>query len=95
MSLLRLFTRAFDPEFRAAREKAIGHIRAGHLDWRVVNAAVRAEEPDRFVFAVFYQESGLRVVPGRYAIVAVGRRNGSVEDLPLSPQSPYRIRGLK
>lgn len=95
MPFLRRFTRAFDPAFRAAREKAIGHIRSGHPDWRVVNVAVRAEEPVRFVFAVFYQEPGVQVVPGRYTIVAVGRLSGSVEDLPLSPQSPYWIRDLK
>lgn len=95
MSLLRLFTRAFDPEFRAAREKAIGHIRAGHLDWRVGKCSRSRRGAGPLRVAVFYREPGLQVVPGRYTIVAVGRRSGSVEDLPLSPQSPYWIRGLK
>ncbi|MDH4113848.1 MAG: hypothetical protein OEU89_00125 [Burkholderiaceae bacterium] len=66
-----------------------------HPGWRVTNVILRAEEPDRYVFALFYDDGGPPVVPGRYRIVAVDKPNGIVRELPLSPDSPYWITGYK
>jgi hypothetical protein len=95
MPILRTILRPFDPAFRAARERAMDHLRGAHAGWRVTNALLRAEEPERHVFAVFYADDGPLRVPGRYRLVAVSRLNGTAEELPLSPDSPYWIRGYK
>ena len=70
-------------------------VEASHQSLSVTNARLRAEEPSRYVFAVFYQEPGVRVAPGRYKLVAVNRTGAEIEELPASPGSPYWIGGLK
>jgi hypothetical protein len=71
------------------------HLRGSHPICTVTNAMLRAEEQDRYVFAVFYRQAGPPVVPPRYALVAVGRECSTVEALDTSPTSPYWIRGRK
>ena len=93
--MLRSLLRHFDPTFRIARKSASEHIRRVHPTWHVTNARLRVEESGRYVFAVFYADGGPRVVPGRYRIVAVDKSDGTVHELPLSPDSPYWIRGYK
>jgi hypothetical protein len=84
-----------DPQREAAQARALDHVRALHPSWTVTNGLLRAEEPDRWVFAVCYAEPGVRVVPGRYLLVAVARQGDLTETLETSPRSPYWIRGLK
>lgn len=93
--LLRSLLRRIDPAFRSACERATEHLCTAHPGWCVTNAILRAEEPDRYVFALFYKDGGLPVVPGRYRIVAVDKHDASVSELPLSTDSPYWIRGYK
>ncbi|MCA9610889.1 MAG: hypothetical protein KC619_35085 [Myxococcales bacterium] len=83
------------PELRRARERALEHVRGAHPEVSLGSAKLRAEEPDRFVFAVFYREGDQHVVPGAYRIIAVDRGEGATEELPCTPSSPYWVRGLK
>ena len=83
------------PALRAARERAEAHLRLSHPGWRVTNARLRADEPNRYIFVLFYDDGGPPVVPGRYRVVAVCKDDGAVRELPLSPESPYWIRGYK
>lgn len=87
--------RYFDPKIRAARCRAIEYVRAHNPNLLVTNARLRAEEPSRYVFAVFYRDPDLRVVPGRYKLIAMARDGDGIEELNSSPDSPYWIRGLK
>ena len=87
--------RYFDPKIKAAGCRAIEYLRARKPDHAVTNALLRAEEPSRYVFAVFYGDPNLPVVPGCYAIVAVARVGDGIEELNTSPDSRYWIRGLK
>ena len=95
MSLFRLPFRRSDPALSAARERAEAHLCRSQPEWQITNARLRADEPDRYVFALFYADGGPPVVPGRYRIVAVGKQDGSVRELPLSQDLPYRIRGYR
>lgn len=85
----------FDPTFKAARLRAIEHVRRSHPDYVVGSASLRADEPGRHVFAVGYRRDGHRTIPDPYLIVAVPKHVGEVEELVLTPQSPYWIRGRK
>ena len=54
-----------------------------------------ADEHDRYVFAVFYRELERITIPTPYKVIAVNKRQGSAEELELTPESPYWIRGRK
>ncbi|MCA9623170.1 MAG: hypothetical protein KC731_29325 [Myxococcales bacterium] len=82
-------------ELRNARERALEHVRVQDPELSLGSARLRAEEPDRFVFAVFYRQADHRAVPCRFRIVAVPRDDGAAEELPCTPSSPYWVRGLK
>ena len=81
------------PECRAA----LTAVRSCHPDWRAWTASgsVRAVESDRFVVAVFYIAPDVDVRPPRYVLVALNRDLQFLELLPVSPDSPYYVRGRK
>ena len=87
--------RIFDPEVKMARLRAMAYVCACNPSFSVGSARFRAEEPSRYVFAVFYDEPGVWVTPGRYKLIAVDREGVAVEELETSPRSPHWIRGLK
>jgi hypothetical protein len=71
------------------------YVRASNQNLTVSDARLRAEEPSRYVFAVFYRNPDVRVVPGRYKLIAVARDSDGIDELDTTPDSPYWIRGLK
>jgi hypothetical protein len=87
--------RFFDPRFKAARGLAMRYVVVRHPTWAVTDACLRAEEPTRYVFAVFYEAPNTQVLPGRYILIAVARHDDSVEQLDTSPESRYWIRGRR
>lgn len=50
------------------------YVRTCYPTFSVTNARLRAEELSRYVFAAFYQDPDVLVVPGRYKLVAVARQ---------------------
>lgn len=92
---MRWLSRYFDPSFQAARQRALEHMRARNPSFTLRGTRLCAEEPSRWVFAVFYQQPGVRTRPDRYQLIAVARDGDAVEDLETSPGSPYWIRGRK
>jgi len=89
------FRDLFDQTFKAARQRAIEHVRGTHPDYFVGSASLRADERERHVFAVGYRNPNHRTIPGPYLLVAVPKDGGEVEELMCTPQSPYWIRGRK
>jgi hypothetical protein len=95
MPLTRLFPRRADPALRHARERAEALLGAIYPHRSLISLRLCASESERFVFAVFYRETGQPVVPGRYCLVAVEKASGVASELALSPDSPYRIKSFK
>jgi hypothetical protein len=91
-SLLRLM---FDAKAREASRQAKGHLASTMPSSTVTDVRLRATEPKRWVFAVFYQTPGVYTIPGRYKLLAVARGTEAITVLETSPDSPYWIRGLK
>jgi hypothetical protein len=87
--------RPSDADVRAAQRCAEQFVAASRPGCAITNTRLRAKEPSRHVFAVFYAEPGVMVVPGRYVLVAVSRAGGEVVELETSPASPYWMRGFK
>jgi hypothetical protein len=85
----------FDPQVKAARQRALQHLRLKHPDYIVGSARLRAGETGRYIFAVFYNEPDQPTIPERYLLIAVPKDGASVEELECTPQSPYWIRGRK
>ncbi len=85
---MRWLTRRFDAGFKAARARWLAHLRRDMPAAWVTNASLRAEEPGRYVFAVFFGDPEVPDVPGRYRLVAVDRAGHTVEDLETTPDSP-------
>ena len=81
----------------AALSAPLQHVVARNPTFSVLSARLRAEEPSRYVFAVFYQDPEVLAKPARYKLVAVDRdgEDDDVEELVTSPDSPYWIRGRK
>jgi hypothetical protein len=81
------------PACKAARD----YLWDQHPDWEVWTSirSHRATEDDRTIVAVFYQIPSSRSRPARYRLFAVSHDLRSVEELPLTPDSPYRIRNYK
>ncbi len=59
------------------------------------DATLRADEKERFVYAVFYEEPNIISYPADYKIVAVSKNGGNISELELPPTSPYWIKGKK
>jgi hypothetical protein len=89
------FLRRFDREFRQAAELAKEHVASCILEARVHGVSLRAEEAERWVFAVFYTTPSLIVKPTPYQLVTVSKSTKIAEELPRSSGSPYVIRGRK
>ncbi len=91
-----LFLRSiFDGEARSAGRVAKDFVRAQCPDLMVHGTRFCAKEPERMVFAVFYDEPSFRSRPPRYRFVAVDRESGDASLLETTPESPYWIRGRK
>jgi len=84
-----------DPAAEEAMARAAEHVRTGYPDLSVTDASLRATEPSRYVFAVYYRDPSILDIPRRYKLIAVARRDGAVEELEASPHSPYWIRNRK
>jgi hypothetical protein len=80
-----------------ACQSAVAAVRSLHPDWDVFTglASLRADEPDRYVVAVFYSAPDVRVKPPRYVLVALNRTLEFIELLPVDSDSAYFIRGRK
>ena len=91
-SLLRLM---FDAKARAASRRAKQHLAATMPSSAITDLRLRATEPKRWVFAVFYEIPGVKTSPGVYKLVAVARGTEATTVLETTPDSPYWIRGLK
>lgn len=57
------------------------YVRTCYPTFSVTNARLRAEVLSRYVFAAFYQDPDVLVVPGRYKLVAVARQGETVIQL--------------
>ena len=79
----------------AARQRAMRAVAAARPSHTVTDAVLRAEEEERWVYAVFHHAPGPRGRPGAYALVAVSRDGDAVTELDLHPDSPYWIHGRK
>ena len=79
---------------RAAGRTAVAFLQSQNPEFRVHNASLRAEEDERFVFAVFYTTPDLMVKPTPYRLIVVGR-DGHAEEIDPPRESEYWIRGRK
>jgi hypothetical protein len=59
------------------------------------DAIIRAEEGDRTVVAVFYQDPGRPCKPSPYTLYSVPLGDGSPAEMPASSDSPYLIKGRR
>ena len=90
----RLLSTLFDPAVHDAKRKARQYVETNHPHWRVGGVSLRANEPERFVFAVFYtRETPQR--PDPYLLVFVAKQSSIIEEENPSPDSKYWIRGRK
>ena len=87
--------RLFDSNIKAARRRATEFVNTCHPTLSVQSARLRAEEPSRYVFAVFYSEPEVATRPARYKLVAVARQGDAMQELEPSPDSPHWVRGRK
>lgn len=95
MSWLNSFNLWFDKPLKEARQRVTDYVKKNHQDLQITNLSLRAKEPTRYIFAVFYNQEDKQVIPGRYLLISISRENGYIEELPTSPDSPYWIRGRK
>jgi hypothetical protein len=91
-SLLRLM---FDAKARSASRRATQHLAATIPSSVITDVRLRATEPERWVFAVFYETPGVKTSPEIYKLVAVARGTEATTVLETTPDSAYWIRGLK
>lgn len=90
------FLRGFlDPQVRDASVAARAGVLSVHPEWKIEESRLRAREPDRYVFAVFYSIPEVVATPMIFQLVAVARGRDSTELLPTNATSPYWIRGRK
>lgn len=80
---------------RAAGRFAVSSVAESNPGFRVHNASLRAEEENRYIFAVFYSAPAHPIRPGPYLLVSVSRDLSSAEVINPAPDSPYWIRGRK
>ncbi|QDU55018.1 hypothetical protein Pan181_12030 [Aeoliella mucimassa] len=84
-----------DKESREARKLALQYVADTAPDASVYGASLRADEPSRWVFAVFYTTPQLMIKPMPYRLISVSKSSRSASELPQPPESPYCIRGRK
>ena len=87
--------RSIDPKIKAAQCRAIEHVQQRYPNLTVTDVSLRAREPTRYVFAVFFREGDEWSMCACYKLVACDRDGEGIEELNASPDSPYWIRGLK
>jgi len=80
---------------RNARRAARAFLQNENPDFRVSRSALRAEEEDRFVFAVFYTSPEKIVKPTPYKLVAVHRSDLKAEMIHPSLESDYWFHGRR
>jgi hypothetical protein len=85
----------FDPQRRSARRRACSCLRSHCPNVTVEGARLRAAEPERWVFAVFYSDPDRPIRPAPYKLIAVERDTGAVSMLDTSPDSPYWYHGRR
>lgn len=90
-----VFRCLFDSSFRKAVKTARGFLQEQHPDWEVNEALLRADEPERWVFAVFYEMPVQRTRPSPYQLVIVDKKTNEFGEVEPEPDSPYWIRGRK
>ena len=78
-----------------ARKAARTYFASQCPEWTFLGTSVRAIEEDRTVVALLYEAPPVRTKPCRYLLYAVSSIDGSVEELPCSPDSPYWITGRR
>ena len=74
---------------RRAREQ----FQASHPTLQTCGTSLRATEENRFVVAVFYFDPQRPVKPLPYELFGVSKDLMCADELPMSLDSPYRIRG--
>ena len=93
--MMSWFRSMFDPNAKKAAARARSFVRDRHPEFIVHEVFLRATETDRFVFAVFYSRPSVIVRPTSYCIVAVSRDSDEINELSVSTDSPYWMRGRK
>jgi hypothetical protein len=81
-----------DPPACKATREALRRLQAS---WIVSETRIIANEGARCVIAVFYDAPGISVKPPRYKLFAVSTDLKTIEELPVTPDSPYWIKGRK
>ena len=92
--MLKWLQLLINPAARAACVKAkalVAQDPARTVEW----AALRADEADRWVFAVFHDNPALPDMPSPYKLIAVSKHSGDTEELRGAAAKPYRLRGYK
>jgi hypothetical protein len=82
-------------QIRIAGRRAKKIVEAAHPSFTTCGALLRADEPQRYVFAVFFEEPTVMTRPTRYKLVAVSRDFHILEELDPPHESEYWIRGRK
>jgi len=90
----RLF-KIFDRTLRNAKRTAKAFLQNEHPNFCVYHTALRAEEEDRFVFAVFYTLPEKMVKPTPYMLVAIHRKDLAAKIIDPPQESEYWIRGRR
>ena len=83
-----------DDNLKAAAELAVGLVEGDADCIKAVESSLRAEEPDRWVFAVFY-ERRLPSCPTPYRLVSVRKPSGPAIEVGNDEFEKYCIRGRK
>lgn len=73
----------------------MGFIEQRYPDSSGIRIITRADEPERFVFAVFFNRAGTSIIPTPYEIVAVRKTDGEVAELIPPNDEPYLIAGYR
>ena len=94
MSLLSWLWKV-EPGVKPAASRAKAHVKSIWPDAKAHWIQLRASEPDRFVFAVFYSRPGLHVRPPPYCLVAVPKGTGDPVMLDGPEAMDYRIRNYR
>ena len=80
--MLNLLKQLLNSDVRAASKGAARFYGEAHPGRSVLETRLRSDEPDRLVFAVFY-EGKETVRPSRYSIVAVEKDTQQCEELEM------------
>jgi hypothetical protein len=85
----------FDTPVKSAARRAREFIATSEPHLILGHVSLRADEPDEYVFAVFYEIPKQAVRPMRYMLVKVAKPSNEVSKLEGPESEPYRIRNYR